>query len=228
VLYPTRSSRPGHLYIGVRRGRCRADWKWARLNTQVYFRHTPISTNFTFEFIRRPISPILSPSSRTFAELTLVRGTQLTGSINYTLVTRPHKFPCQVDVWIDPQHAYTWPLRARLWPGCPHQSLMEPEIKYTRNWGAAALDDFAISLLDASMRVKKTKPHSGYSMAICVYFFPTILHFPKFNTCTAMISNPVFQFSLSAVLPSLRILYFLFLISCTSLCSTLVLLMLNL
>jgi hypothetical protein len=58
-----------------------------------------------------------------------------------------------------------------LWPGCPHQSLMEPEIKYTRNWGAAALDDFAISLLDASMRVKKTKPHSGYSMDICVYFF---------------------------------------------------------
>ena len=27
---------------------------------------------FTFEFIRRPISPILSPSSRTFVELTLV------------------------------------------------------------------------------------------------------------------------------------------------------------
>jgi hypothetical protein len=40
--------------------------------SQVYFRHTPISTNFTFEFIRRPISPILSPSSRTFVELTLV------------------------------------------------------------------------------------------------------------------------------------------------------------
>jgi hypothetical protein len=29
-------------------------------------------TDFTFEFIRRPISPILSPSSRTFVELTLV------------------------------------------------------------------------------------------------------------------------------------------------------------
>jgi hypothetical protein len=42
------------------------------LNTQVYFRYTSISTNFTFEFIRRPISPILSPSSRTFVELTLV------------------------------------------------------------------------------------------------------------------------------------------------------------
>jgi hypothetical protein len=44
------------------------------LNTQVYFRYAPISTNFTFEFIRRPISPILSPSSRTFVELTLVTG----------------------------------------------------------------------------------------------------------------------------------------------------------
>jgi hypothetical protein len=29
-------------------------------------------TNLTFEFIRRPISPILSPSSRTFVELALV------------------------------------------------------------------------------------------------------------------------------------------------------------
>jgi hypothetical protein len=29
-------------------------------------------TDFTFEFIQRPIPPILSPSSRTFVELTLV------------------------------------------------------------------------------------------------------------------------------------------------------------
>jgi transposase InsO family protein len=29
-------------------------------------------TDFTFEFIRHPISPILSPSSRTFVELTLI------------------------------------------------------------------------------------------------------------------------------------------------------------
>jgi hypothetical protein len=43
------------------------------LNTQVYLRYTLISTNFTFEFIQRPISPILSPSSRTFVELTLVK-----------------------------------------------------------------------------------------------------------------------------------------------------------
>jgi hypothetical protein len=30
----------------------------------------PFLTEFTFEFIRRPVSPILSPSSRTFVELT--------------------------------------------------------------------------------------------------------------------------------------------------------------
>jgi hypothetical protein len=58
------------IYIWARRGRCGADWEQARLNTQVYFRYTPVSTNFTFEFIRRPVSPILSPSSRTFVELT--------------------------------------------------------------------------------------------------------------------------------------------------------------
>jgi hypothetical protein len=40
--------------------------------THVYFRYTPCLTDFTFEFIRRPISPILSPSSRIFVELTLV------------------------------------------------------------------------------------------------------------------------------------------------------------
>jgi hypothetical protein len=34
---------------------------------------TPCLTSFTFEFIRRPISPILTPSCRTFVELTLVR-----------------------------------------------------------------------------------------------------------------------------------------------------------
>jgi hypothetical protein len=38
----------------------------------VYFQYTPYSTDLTFEFIRRPTSPILSPSSRTFVELTLV------------------------------------------------------------------------------------------------------------------------------------------------------------
>jgi hypothetical protein len=37
-----------------------------------YFLHTPCLTDFTFEFIRRPTLPILSPSSRTFVELTLI------------------------------------------------------------------------------------------------------------------------------------------------------------
>jgi hypothetical protein len=32
----------------------------------------PCLTDFIFKFIRRPIPPILSPSSRTFVELTLV------------------------------------------------------------------------------------------------------------------------------------------------------------
>jgi hypothetical protein len=38
----------------------------------VYFRYTPCLTDFTFEFVRRPTSPILSPSYWTFVELTLV------------------------------------------------------------------------------------------------------------------------------------------------------------
>jgi hypothetical protein len=46
--------------------------KASQVYTHVYFRYTPCMTDFTFEFIRRPISPILSPSSRTFVELTLV------------------------------------------------------------------------------------------------------------------------------------------------------------
>jgi hypothetical protein len=46
--------------------------KASQVYTQVYFWYTPFLTDFTFEFIRRPISPILSPSSRTFVELTLV------------------------------------------------------------------------------------------------------------------------------------------------------------
>jgi hypothetical protein len=36
------------------------------------FRYTPCLTDFTFEFIRRPTPPILSPSYWTFVELTLV------------------------------------------------------------------------------------------------------------------------------------------------------------
>jgi hypothetical protein len=44
----------------------------SQVDHHVYFRYTPCFTDFTFEFIRRPIPPILSPSSRTFVELTLV------------------------------------------------------------------------------------------------------------------------------------------------------------
>jgi hypothetical protein len=46
---------PGHLYIGARTGL--------------------VWLTFTFEFIRRPIPLILSPSSWTFVELTFVRWT---------------------------------------------------------------------------------------------------------------------------------------------------------
>jgi hypothetical protein len=47
--------------------------KESQVYTHVYFRYTPCLTDFTFEFIRRPTPPILSPSYRTFIELTLVR-----------------------------------------------------------------------------------------------------------------------------------------------------------
>jgi hypothetical protein len=46
--------------------------KASQVYTHVYFRYTPCLTDFTFEFIRHPISLIRSPSSRTFVELTLV------------------------------------------------------------------------------------------------------------------------------------------------------------
>jgi hypothetical protein len=46
--------------------------KASQVHHHVYFRYTPCLSNFTFEFIRRPTSPILSPSSRTFVELILV------------------------------------------------------------------------------------------------------------------------------------------------------------
>jgi hypothetical protein len=44
----------------------------SQVNLHVYSRYTSCLTDFTFEFIRHPIPPILSPSSRTFVELTLV------------------------------------------------------------------------------------------------------------------------------------------------------------
>jgi hypothetical protein len=46
--------------------------KASQVYSYVYFRYTPCLTDLTFKFIRRPTPPILSPSSRTFVELTLV------------------------------------------------------------------------------------------------------------------------------------------------------------
>jgi hypothetical protein len=46
--------------------------KVSQSSPYVYFQHAPCLTDFTFEFIRRPTPPILSPLSRTFVELTLV------------------------------------------------------------------------------------------------------------------------------------------------------------
>jgi hypothetical protein len=62
------------------------------LTPKVYFRHTPISTNFTFKFIRRPISPILSPSFRTFVELTLVNWRRPWGSRRLDFIIRAGSF----------------------------------------------------------------------------------------------------------------------------------------
>jgi hypothetical protein len=59
----------------------------------VYFRYTPCLTDFTFEFIRRPTPPILSHSSRTFVELTLVNWRQPWGSN-----PRPRRV-IQSDTW---------------------------------------------------------------------------------------------------------------------------------
>jgi hypothetical protein len=60
-----------HIYRGQERT-VRDRLRVSQVDHHVYSRYTPCLTNFTFEFIRRPIPPILSPSSRTFVELTLV------------------------------------------------------------------------------------------------------------------------------------------------------------
>jgi hypothetical protein len=46
--------------------------KVSQVDYHVYYRYTPCLTDFTFEFIRRPSPPILSPLSRTFFKLTLI------------------------------------------------------------------------------------------------------------------------------------------------------------
>jgi hypothetical protein len=50
--------------------------KASQVHHHVYFRYTPCLTDFTFEFIWRPIPPILSSSYWTFVELTLVSDTR--------------------------------------------------------------------------------------------------------------------------------------------------------
>jgi hypothetical protein len=55
----------------------------------VYFRYTPCLTDFTFEFIRRPIPPILSPTYWTFVELTLVTGYSRSTRVNSALAMKP-------------------------------------------------------------------------------------------------------------------------------------------
>jgi hypothetical protein len=55
--------------------------KASQVHTHIYFRQPPCLTDFTFEFIRRPISPILSPSSRTFVELTPRQLTPTVGTL---------------------------------------------------------------------------------------------------------------------------------------------------
>jgi hypothetical protein len=71
----TRSLRPGHVYIWARRGRPGTNWDWDNY-LLAYSQHVPsfalFAWIFTFKFIRRPLPSILSPSSRTFAELNLV------------------------------------------------------------------------------------------------------------------------------------------------------------
>jgi hypothetical protein len=52
------------------------NWDWANWVTRLFSIHTKphlVWLIFTFEFIRCPLPPILSPSSRTFAKLTLIK-----------------------------------------------------------------------------------------------------------------------------------------------------------
>jgi hypothetical protein len=75
--------------------------KVSQSSPYVYFRYTPCLTDFTSEFIRRPISPILSPSSRTFVELTLVTGSAYIETLAmWARTVYPFDFPpTTVDRW---------------------------------------------------------------------------------------------------------------------------------
>jgi hypothetical protein len=66
--------------------------KISQVDHHVYFQYTPCLTDFTFEFIRCPLPPILSPSSRTFVELALVSYTswRFYAFFGTNLLTRCH------------------------------------------------------------------------------------------------------------------------------------------
>jgi hypothetical protein len=74
--------------------------KASQVDHHVHFRYAPCLTDFTFKFIRRPTSPILSPSSRIFVELTLVNRSltlQHTAESIVTLSLHLHHVP-QADM----------------------------------------------------------------------------------------------------------------------------------
>jgi hypothetical protein len=60
------------IYRGLERT-VRDRLKASQVHHHVYFRYAPCLNDFTFEFIGRPTSPILSPSSRIFVELILFK-----------------------------------------------------------------------------------------------------------------------------------------------------------
>jgi hypothetical protein len=68
--------------------------KASQVHHHVYFRYTPCLTDFTFEFIRRPTTPILSPSYWTFVELTLVNNTLCYSDISKQFWHFSKQHPC--------------------------------------------------------------------------------------------------------------------------------------
>jgi hypothetical protein len=74
VSNPTSSLGPGHLLMGPgEAGQIHIEIELILvLSILSIYDICPVCLKPTFEFIQHPLSPILSPSSRTFAELTLV------------------------------------------------------------------------------------------------------------------------------------------------------------
>jgi hypothetical protein len=79
----------------------------SQVHHHVYFRYTPCLTDFTFDFIRRPTLPILSPSSRTFVELTLVsRVTLVEPKMGHTRKRFCIGKVCAIPIFLDGYHVY--------------------------------------------------------------------------------------------------------------------------